>query len=58
MFREFPDVKKFLWGGHFWSGGGHIDSVGDGYDVKAMKDYIQKQGVGKDQLTLYKFVSP
>ncbi len=58
IFREFPDVKKVLWGGQFWSDGGHIDTVGDGYDVKSMKEYIMKQGVTEDQLTLYKFVSP
>ena len=32
VFKNFPDVKKELWGGHFWSEGGHIDTIGDGYD--------------------------
>ena len=54
IFREIPRVKKFLWGGHFWSAGGHIDTVGDGYDVKQMKLYIENQGKGK-QLTLFSF---
>ena len=58
LFKRFPRLKEFLWGGHLWSEGGHIDTVGDGYDVKAMKEYIKKQGVSVDQLTLYQFASP
>ncbi len=58
IFKEFPRIKEFLWGGHFWSEGGHIDTVGDGYDVDAMKEYIKKQGVAENQITLYKFASP
>ena len=58
IFKKFPHVKEFLWGGHFWTCGGHIDTVGDGYDVEAMEEYIKKQGVRKDQLILYRFASP
>ena len=58
VFEMFPELRGELWGGHFWSEGGHIDTVGDGYDVKAMKDYIKKQGVPANQLKLYQFASP
>lgn len=58
LFRKFPDLEEELWGGHFWSEGGHIDTVGDGYDVKAMEEYIRKQGVSKSQMKLYQFASP
>ena len=58
IFKAFPRIKEFLWGGSFWGEGGHIDTVGDGYDVKAMKEYIKKQGVVENQITLYKFASP
>lgn len=58
IFENFPRIKDFLWGGHFWSEGGHIDTVGDGYDVKAMEAYILKQGISKEQLTLFQFASP
>ena len=37
IFKRFPEVKDELWGGHYWSEGGHIDTVGDGYDVKEME---------------------
>ena len=59
IFKKFPKLKEDeLWGGEFWSDGGHIDTVGDGYDVKAMEDYIKKQGISKNQLTIYSFASP
>ena len=57
-FKQFPNLKDELWGGEFWSDGGHIDTVGDGYDVKAMEEYILRQGISKHQLTLYEFASP
>ncbi len=58
IFENFPRIKEFLWGGHFWSEGGHVDTVGDGYDVKSMETYILKQGISREQLTLFQFTSP
>jgi putative transposase len=58
LFKKFPDIEEELWGGHFWSEGGHIDTVGDGYDMKAMEEYIRKQGISKSQMKLYQFASP
>ena len=58
IFKKFPELKEELLGGEFWSDGGHIDTVGDCYDVKAMEQYIKNQGVNKNQLTLYQFTSP
>ena len=55
IFKQLPRVKEELWGGHFWSEGGHIDTVGDGYDVDAMKKYIESQARDKHQLTLFSF---
>ena len=58
LFKKFPKLEEELWGGHFWSEGGHIDTVGDGFDVKGMEEYIKKQGISKSQLKLYQFASP
>ncbi len=30
FFKKFPEVRKQLWGGEFWSDGGYIGTVGDG----------------------------
>ena len=56
LFKQLPHVKDELWGGHFWTEGGHIDTVGDGYGVEAMKKYIQNQGRDQNQLKLLFFV--
>ena len=52
IFKRFPSVKKELWGGHFWTEGGHIDTVGDGYGEEKMKEYIKNQGRDASQLKL------
>jgi len=57
LFKRFPDLEEELWGSHFWSEGGHIDTVGDGYDVKKMEEYILAQGYTKNQMKLYQFSS-
>ncbi len=41
----------------FLSGGGHIDTVGDGFDVKGMEEYIKKQGISKSQMKLFQFAA-
>ena len=55
IMKQFPEVKKELWGGHFWSEGGHIDTVGDGYGESKMKEYIKNQGEDPAQLKLIRF---
>jgi len=52
IFKKFPEIHKELWGGHFWTEGGHIDSVGDGYGEAQMKEYIRNQGRDVNQLKL------
>ena len=55
IFKRFPDIKEELWGGHFWTEGGHIDTVGDGYGEEKMKEYIKNQGRDANQLKLIQF---
>jgi len=57
LFNRLSDLKEDLWGGHFWSEGGHIDTVGDGYGVKEMEEYILNQGVSRKQMKLFSFSS-
>jgi putative transposase len=30
IFKEYPEIRKQLWGGELWSDGGYIRTVGDG----------------------------
>ncbi len=55
IFKKFPKLRDELWGGHFWTEGGHIDTVGDGYGEAQMKEYIRKQGRDAGQLKLIFF---
>ena len=58
MFKRFPELRRQLWGGEFWSDGGYIGTVGDGVNTEIVKRYIQEQGDKKEkahiqQLTLF-----
>ena len=44
IFKEYPEIKKQLWGGEFWSDGGYIGTVGDGTTSDVIKNYVQNQG--------------
>ena len=57
IFKKFPKLKEEeLWGGEFWSDGGHIDTVGDGRGLEDVKKYIESQGRKLDQLTIFEFI--
>ncbi len=55
LFKQFPSLKEELWGGEFWSDGGHIDTIGDGNGLEEVKKYVQQQGKDTSQLTLFQF---
>ena len=56
IFKKFPEIKEEeLWGGEFWTDGGHIDTVGDGRGLEDVKNYVKSQGRATNQLTIYEF---
>lgn len=55
IFKRFPELKEELWGGEFWTDGGHIDTIGDGRGLDEVKNYVKSQGRDINQLTLYEF---
>jgi len=55
IFKQFPEVKNELWGGEFWSDGGHIDTVGDGRGLDEVTKYVKNQGRDSSQLKLCEF---
>ena len=44
IFKKYPDLRKQLWGGQFWTDGGYIGTVGDGVTADIIKIYVEKQG--------------
>lgn len=55
IFKRFPKIKKELWGGEFWSDGGHVDTVGDGRALTAVRNYVINQGRNTEKLIGYEF---
>jgi len=43
VFEEFPEVKKQLWGGEFWSDGYFVRSVGGKVTSDVIRRYIKYQ---------------
>lgn len=43
MFRRYPEIKRFLWGGAVWAIGYYIRTVSDGPIDRVVKDYIAEQ---------------
>ena len=54
MFREFPQVKRRLWGGEFWEDGYFARTVGDKVTAEVIRKYIQRHREASDpQLDLF-----
>ena len=49
IFKKYPEIKKQLWGGEFWSDDGYIATVGDGITVDIIKSYVEKQGTKEEK---------
>jgi len=43
VFKQFPKVKRELWGGEFWSDGYFVRSVGDKVTSDVIRRYIKYQ---------------
>jgi putative transposase len=52
IFRSCPQVKKYLWGGEFWTDGYFITTVGAHGNEQMIKNYVQRQGQFKSDTQL------
>lgn len=48
LFKQFPMLKKDLWGGEFWSDGFYFATVGERGDWKTVERYVANQGKTSD----------
>jgi REP element-mobilizing transposase RayT len=55
IFKSCPEVKKYLWGGEFWSDGYFISTVGAHGSEEMIKNYVKQQGMTDEngQLKLF-----
>ena len=44
LFRRFPELRKELWGGEFWTDGYFISTVGRRGDWETVERYVANQG--------------
>ena len=45
MFDRHPEVKRFLWGGEFWTDGYYLNTVGQYGNLKMLENYVKNQGI-------------
>ena len=55
VFKKFPKLREELWGGEFWTDGGHVDTVGDGRALERVKEYVRNQGRDEKKLVVCEF---
>ncbi len=57
LFIRHPDLKRELWGGHLWSEGYFVATIGEGGNKDVIERYIVNQGnkVQARQLQLFDF---
>ena len=55
IFKKYPYIRKELWGGEFWSDGGHIDTVSEYGGLERIKKYVKEQNRDVNQLKLSEF---
>ena len=57
LFRRFPDLRKELWGGEFWSDGFYLATISERGNWKIVEQYVANQGktrAASTQLTLWR----
>jgi REP element-mobilizing transposase RayT len=54
IFKNFPEVKKKLWGGEFWSKGFFINTVSQHGNEKSIANYVKNQGTASQYKVLHK----
>jgi putative transposase len=54
IFREYPQVKRQLWGGEFWEAGYFARTVGDKVTAEVIRKYIQHHRSEKESEIQFK----
>lgn len=52
LFKRFPELKKELWGGEFWSDGYYLGTIGERGNLKVLEGYVQRQGQKPEDIQL------
>ena len=52
VFQQYPQLKKDLWGGNFWTSGYYANTVGQYGNMDVIKKYVENQGKEYKQVHL------
>ena len=50
IFKRHPEVKRMLWGGHFWTSGFYLNTVGLYGNETVIRKYVEEQGLEYKQI--------
>jgi putative transposase len=53
-FKEYPEIRKQLWGGELWGDGAYIRTVGDGTTSDVIMNYVEHQGTKEKKMHISK----
>ena len=58
IFKLNPEVKRYLWGGKFWTSGYYVNTVGRYGNEQVISNYVKNQGknykkIYRGQLTIF-----
>jgi putative transposase len=53
VFEKHPEVKKFLWGGAFWTSGYFVNTVSRNGSESTISTYVKNQGTEKEYVQLH-----
>ena len=49
LLKRFPEIKRQLWAGKFWSEGGYVGTLGEGVTEDVIRNYIERQGSSEEK---------
>ncbi len=52
LFKTFPELKRELWGGEFWSDGYYVATIGERGNRETVERYIKNQGKKPEDVQL------
>ena len=52
LFKTFPELRKELWGGEFWSDGYYVGTISEKGNWKAVERYVRNQGKKPEDIQL------
>lgn len=51
LFKQFPELRKELWGGEFWSDGFYLATVSERGNWHVVEKYVASQGKTREEST-------